>query len=118
MRLALFLALLSVTGACDSPGGGRQAVIPDGDTSVASTGDTHDETAPEVGPETDSEASPEVTPEVIEDTTPPSVCALGCIPVDAALGALGVMFQQFDFSPRPSLVGGGAPQGDWDLVEI
>ena len=115
MRLALFLALFSVTGACDSPGGRGQALIPDGDTSVASTGDTH-ETAPETL--ADSEAAPEVTPEVIEDTTPPSVCALGCIPVDAASGALGVMFQQFDFSPRPALMGGGAPQGDWDLVEI
>lgn len=121
---------LVLFAACDSPGGGPQAIAPDGvgdvitdAASVAETSDTLG--AAEATPETSPAETVDTTADTAADTSAPdtgpvSVCALGCIPISTETAPTGVVFRQYTTAPRPALKGGPAPQGEWvlDAVDI
>lgn len=136
MRTVAVWACVGWFAACDSPGGRSQALVPvdgsdaadsdaplfevsDGDASdtgePGDTGDTGDATAVETVdtalPETVDTAVPET------DTTSPETVACGdeCLPVSTEGAPTSVVFRQLGTTPRPSLRGGAAPSGDWDL---
>lgn len=117
---------LVLIAACDSPGGGPQAIAPDGVGDVITDAASVAETSDTLGA---AEATPETSPaETVDtmvdtsapDTGPISVCALGCIPVSTETAPTGVTFRQYTTAARPTLKGGPAPQGEWvlDAVDI
>lgn len=129
MRTVVVWACWGALAACDSPGGRSQALVAtDGTADVTESTDTPlFELPDEVGGETVDATSPEVDtaqPETIDttqpetiDTTQPETVACGdeCLPISAVGAPTGVVFRQFTTTPRPTLGGGAAPGGDWEL---
>jgi hypothetical protein len=112
-----YLAALVLVTACDSPdASGPSGLVPD------STPDTSTDTDTSVAPDTGDtgNVSDTSTPldTVVPDTAEPSLCELGCIPVQTATAPRGVTFQQFPSGPAPALSGGVQPTGDWVLNRI
>ncbi len=93
------LWLVVAFGGCESAGETQPAT----DTTDISNFETS----------TDSAAATEV----LQDTTPSSLCALGCLPISVDGAPLDVTFEQTNGAP-PRLGGGEAPEGNWVLKSV
>jgi hypothetical protein len=103
-RLVAALAALATVTGCDSPSSTSATAAPADTTADSSS------PAPEVGLD--------AAPDIPVDARPPSVCELGCIPVQTSAAPRGVTFQQYPSGPPPQLAGGAGPTGDWVLRRV
>jgi len=119
--------------ACDEPGSGAQGIVPTDSVGAGDVTDTGMSGGTEVATDTvvPETATPETvapdtatTETVVPDTsvsetvggeTVASVCSGGCLPISATGAPTGIDFRQFGNQGRPTLRGGDAPEGVWEL---
>lgn len=128
LKSGLFIVALGLAGAtCAEPGGrsGDNQLVTMADGSDAEVG-VADSEASEVA-ETTAPADTAIVDTVQPETTTPDTtapeaetvgCGESCLPVSLIGAPTGVVFQQHATGPWPTLAGGDAPLGSWELEAV